>query len=169
MCHASHSSALSVNIYLFMSWHQNEVFHEHLFFACLRLVPGVSPLSFSIFPSNIWLWFLFLAGFCLFLLLGAEDWSCRGLHMLSMHFTTTRLLQLWVVICPIKLTWLHEEKDVHFCFLQRGKGVVLWTHLESWSFLFDMGFRNFGLACYCGTWSWTSDPLASASLRCWDY
>ena len=149
MCHASHSSALSVNIYLFMSWHQNEVFHEHLFFACLRLVPGVSPLSFSIFPSNIWLWFLFLAGF--------------------LFVFVTRLLQLWVVICPIKLTWLHEEKDVHFCFLQRGKGVVLWTHLESWSFLFDMGFRNFGLACYCGTWSWTSDPLASASLRCWDY
>lgn len=44
------------------------------------------------------------------------------------HALYTKLLWFWVVICLFKLTWLHEEKDVNFGILQRGKEMVLCPH-----------------------------------------
>ena len=93
--------------------------------------------------------------------------------MLSMHFTT-KLLWLWVVICLFKLTGLHEEKDVNFCFLQRGKEMVFLHSLRLNSRFMrcvrKLLFSLFETVLEILDWPvaveqhlGTSDPLASAT------
>lgn len=135
----------------------------------LHLVPGVSPLSFKFSPIRFDCDFCFLVGFCLSVFV---VW-CRGLNLESAYaehaLNTKLLLWLWVVICLTKLTWLHEERRCEFLFPLNGKGMVLWTHLESWSFSLWDGVL--------GIWGWPVaveqdlDLLILLSLppRCCDY